>query len=1213
MDLEAIDIPAPPMRWGSGERAGCLGAYKAIWQATDCLGVTKKVEVEFYALERPGQSCILGMPALHDAGIELDTSEMRWRFKSTGSQVQLVSAEELLKEDPASIFELRSEDIAPILSVDEFDEGEPTTISLPPEFEDFKDDFDDKLAARMPTAEGAEHAIETTADPPFGKMYNLSVKELGILRQYLRDATASGWIRPSTSPAGAGILFVPKKGGDLRLCVDYRGLNKVTIKNRHALPLISELLDRLQGARYYTKLDMKNAYYRIRIRPGDEWKTAFRTRYGHFEYLVMPFGLANAPATFQAYINKALSGLVDSICVVYLDDVMIYSKTRSEHVRHVREVLTRLRQFGLYSNLKKCKFFTEEVEFLGFIVNTSGVQMDRKRVATIAEWPEPKTYTEVQVFLGFCNFYRRFIARYSRIVAPLTELFKGSKNGKQHGPFRWPVEAAHAFRTLIEAFTTAPLLRHFDPNRRLRIETDASAVAAAAILTQPQDTGHWHPIAFWSRKLTPAERNYKTYEQELLAIVAAFSHWRHYLEGSIHPIEVLTDHNNLLGFSELKQLNGRQARWTMLLAAYDFVITHRPGAKNPADAPSRRPDYEAPVQQESTLLPTLQKKLGLMPRMAVVESLTTWQTQGVEMQLVHTPHKGAAVAGRTRPDSSAYVSQLSSSDAASWVYQIYPISSQGEPAVRPGTTRVRAREVLQGEHAYADPSNVPLGFWELQCEDPTVRKVHAELLNEPIGPHQWSRLVSGCITFRGKIFVPNDAAVRQELLRLYHDDAFAGHFGVARTHDLLARKYFWTHMSRDVDEYVKTCEVCQRTKVKRHAPFGDLQPLPQPEGPWQELTMDFMSGVPASKVAGRAYDALLVLLDRYTKMALYIPVTKKLTAADLAEILVDRVFTRFGAPRGIVSDRDSRFTGSFWSELCYYARIKRRLSTAFHPQTDGQTERQNQTIQEYLRAFCSENQGAWAKLLPVAEFAYNNSKHSSTGISPFMAMYGYNPEIHFNPEERPEGREVPAAKDRIEGLYLLRSKLAVRWQEATEAQSSYYNKKHKPMQFNKGDLVLVSTKNLRLKTPSKKLSQRMMGPFRVIEPVGSQAYRLQLPPTMKIHPVFGVPLLEKYHQRAGEDIEHLPLPELVEGEEEWEVEEIVDARRKGAARQYLVKWVGYPEDFNQWTLKKDMGNSSKLIKEFESRAVRIEPVQAQRSTGNDPEELGVRRSRRHLK
>lgn len=307
---------------------------------------------------------------------------------------------------------------------------------LPREIQDFDDVIIAGNVAGRPLPEGVEHAIdlEPGERPPFRPLYNLSVKELAALREYLEQALKNGWIKRSVSEAGAPILFVPKKDSSLRLCVDYRGLNAITKKNRHPLPLISETLDRLGRATVFSALDLKDAYHRIPIKRGDEWKTAFRTRYGHFEYNVMPFGLTNAPATFQAYINRAMVGLVDVCCVVYLDDILVYSDTREQHVRDLRAVLERLRRFALYASWKKCKFFTDEVAFLGYTVSTAGVSMDRSRVATVEDWPTPTTFREVQIFLGFANFYRRFIKQYAKIVGPLTALSKGAKNGKKIGP-----------------------------------------------------------------------------------------------------------------------------------------------------------------------------------------------------------------------------------------------------------------------------------------------------------------------------------------------------------------------------------------------------------------------------------------------------------------------------------------------------------------------------------------------------------------------------------------------------------------------------------------------------------------------------------------------------------------------------------------------------------------------------------------------------------
>ena len=593
--------------------------------AIDSKGVRRESQQTYYACDMLAYDLILGWPWLQDENPDCHWDTREWYYRDK-PYVEVQSAkqfEKTLRGETrvfaayVSIASSMSSKITRLMTI-ELNKG---SSSLPAAYEDYRDVFDADEAAKLPTQTHTTHAIdlEEGAKVPYGPIYHLSELELRTLRDYLAENERRGWIRKSKSPAGAPILFVPKKDGTLRLCVDYRALNRLTVKNRFALPLIDETIDRLSGAKIYTKLDLRDAYHRIRIKAGDEWKTAFRTRYGHFEYAVMPFGLTNAPVTFQAYVNEALAGLLDIICVAFMDDICIYSDSREEHEHHVRQVLDRLRTYGLYCKLSKCEFSIEEITFLGYVVGVAGVSMDPRKVQTILEWPIPESYRDIQVFLGFANFYRRFISHYSKVVKEITDLLIGMKKGKKTGPFIWSAGAEHAFNKLKELFTTAPILQHYDPNRRTRVETDASGFALSGVLSQLVEAegepagrmrGAWHPIAFWSRKLTATERNYSTPDAELLAIFEAFREWRPYLEGVQHTVEVITDHENLKYFMTTKSLNRRQTHWAEELAAYDFDITWRKGSLNPADAPSRRPDYEKLAEErDQTLLPTLQNKL----------------------------------------------------------------------------------------------------------------------------------------------------------------------------------------------------------------------------------------------------------------------------------------------------------------------------------------------------------------------------------------------------------------------------------------------------------------------------------------------------------------------------------------------------------------------------------------------------------------------------
>jgi len=383
-------------------------------------------------------------------------------------------------------------------------QSEPKLVKLPEKYKDFVDVFEKNKVDQF-----LEHRpydcpidLEEGHSPPFGPIYGLSEPELQALRDYFTRNLAKGFVQHSKSLAGAPILFVKKKDGSLRLCVDYRGLNKITKKNRYPLPLISGLLDRLCTRKIFTKLDLRGAYNLLRIHLGDEWKIAFRTRYGHFEYTVMPFGLTNAPTVFQHLMNDIFWEYMDECVVVYLDDILIFSKNQEDHDKHVRLVLATLREHGLYAKLEKCEFDKSSVAFLGYVISLDGIFMDKSKVETIQCWATPSSVKDVQCFLGFANFYHRFIKGYSKITPPLIALTCKDK------PFSWNPMTQVAFDTLKMAFTSTPVLIHPDPAKPFIVETNALDFALGAILFQFGIDGLLHPVAFYSRKLTSAEINY---------------------------------------------------------------------------------------------------------------------------------------------------------------------------------------------------------------------------------------------------------------------------------------------------------------------------------------------------------------------------------------------------------------------------------------------------------------------------------------------------------------------------------------------------------------------------------------------------------------------------------------------------------------------------------------------------------------------------------
>jgi hypothetical protein len=971
---------------------------------------------------------------------------------------------------------------------------EEPIIKLPEKYAEYEQVFSKMNADKLPPHRSYDHAIPIVegATVPFGPVYNLSQTELKALHEYIKDNLSKGFIRRSESPAGAPILFVKKKDGSLRLCVDYRGLNKVTIPNRCPLPLIPETFDRLGKAKYFTKLDMPGAYNLLRIANGDEWKTAFRCRYGHFEYQVMPFGLMNAPGTFQAFVNDVLREYLDDFVVVYLDDILIYSETLEEHTAQVKKVLQKLADIGINLKLEKCEFDRQEVDFLGFVIGVNGISMDPAKVLAIKEWATPKSAFDIQVFLGLANFYRRFVKNYSKIATPMTALLK--KNTK----FIWSAEADAAFNDLKTRLMTGPILRHFDPTKACVIEPDASDYALGAVCSQHDDDGLLHPIAYYSRKLLPAEINYQIYDKELLAIVCAFKHWRHYLEFSASATEVLTDHRNLEYFTTTRHLSRRQVRWSEVLSDYNFVIKYRPGSLNgAADALSRRdkPEGEGTTRLDKTAL-------TLLPPIHFLNNI-----------------------------------------------QVLPLYPENE------TNQNKIKELLP-----TDPIFGPLFAHHSANQD----------LESPYS------VKDDLLLYEGLVCVPDNPELKRLILQECHDSPMAGHFGITKTFDLVSRTFHWPGLRKYVSDYVGGCDICQRSKSSNHKPYGLLQPLPIADRPWASISVDFITQLPDSN----GFSAICVFVDRFTKMAHFAPTTDSVDAEGTVQLFLERVFSAHGLPDDVTSDRGTTFTSQFTQSVFKALHIEQNLSTAFHQRTDGQTERVNSVLEQYLRCYINYQQTNWSSLLPIAEFAYNNTIHSSTKTTPFFANFGYHPKFTVT-VPRVSKNNVPLA-DRIKSLQDLYADMKENIKIASERHAPYFNAKVMPQpDFQVGDQVWLDARNLRTSRPAHKLDYKRIGPYSITAKIGTRSYRLDLPKSMKIHPVFHVELLEKYRKDPIPGRTPIPLPPvIVDGEKEYVVESILDSRLYRGKLQYFIHWRNYPVSARTWEPEENVQNAPQPIERF---------------------------------
>ncbi|KAJ1599194.1 hypothetical protein NDA14_003925 [Ustilago hordei] len=946
--------------------------------------------------------------------------------------------------------------------------------------------------------------VDRRRKPPQGPLYLKGPKEMSELRRYLDENLEKGFIRPSKSLARSPVLFVPKKDGGLRLCVDYRGLNEITVKNRAPLPLIEEQLFLLRKARIYTKLDLRAAYNLIRIAKGDEWKTAFGTQLGLYEYLVMPFGLANAPAHFQSFINDIFRDIIGIYVVVYLDDFLIFSDTEEAHVKHVTEVLTRLRSNRLFAKLSKCEFHTKTVEFLGYIIKPTGIEMDPEKVRTVKEWPMLESIHDIQRFLGFANFYRRFIAHFARIAKPLTALVKPIERFKK---FELPEEAQQAFHKLIQAFTSAGVLQHFDYHLPTRLETDASDFAIAGVLKQEHE-GRWHPVAFYSRKMSSAEKNYEIHDKELLAVVACLTQWRHMLAGLPNQLVILTDHEALKYFKSQRRITGRQARWAILLADFDFILQYRPGDKGgEPDALTRRTDMQPAGEEQD------HNVRQLLPPRVFKET---------------ADHDSLLVAPMISMES------IASKGLKDLVKIFQPLDQE-----------------LQEIHR-KKPFELKDDLW---YSGGSAKEVDGQSLSVE---HLRFMVMTQC-----------------------HDGITAGHVGRDATIKAAQRHYWWPNMTAWIADYVASCPVCARYKAPRHRPYGLLQPLATPDRPWGSISLDFIEGLPPSKkYDSKTYDSILVIVDRLTKFAILAPTHKTVTAKQTAVLLYGHMVRLFRYPDHMVSDRGRQFISGAWKAFAEQMGVKHSLSTAYHPQTDGQTERVNQVIEQYLRMYCNYEQNDWANLLDTAAFVYNNTVHNSIGVSPFFACYGWNPKAH------PDIPQRLGVNDPGRFEYLMDGKERCKYlqeqiREAQRRSVNQYNRKHKDIEFKVGDMVYINRRNWKTRRPTPKLDTRFAGPYPVQERVGRRAYRITLPANLRVHDVFHVSMLEPARTSSlPQRAEQPTIPSLPDEDLDFEVEALIDKRSHNGTTEYKVLWRGYSEEAASWEPVENL-NCPDLIQEYE--------------------------------
>ncbi|KAJ9535831.1 hypothetical protein OSB04_un001012 [Centaurea solstitialis] len=790
--------------------------------------------------------------------------------------------------------------------------------------------FPDELPGLPPTRQ-VEFRIDLIpgAAPVAKAPYRLAPAEMQELSNQIQELLDKGFIQPSSSPWGAPVL-------------------------------IDDLFDQLQGASFFSKIDLRSGYHQVRVHEEDVPKTAFRTRYGHYEFMVMPFGLTNAPAVFMDLMNRICRPYLDKFVIVFIDDILIYSQSREEHEQHLKIVLELLRDQKLYAKFTKCEFWIREVHFLGHVVREEGILVDPAKIEAIAKWETPKTPTEIRQFLGLAGYYRRFIEGFSKIAQPLTMLTQKDKK------FDWGQRQEDAFQLLKQKLCNAPVLALPQGTEDFVVYCDASRQGLGCVLMQRDKV-----IAYASRQLKNHEQNYTTHDLELGAVVFALKIWRHYL-------------------------------WVELLSDYDCEIKYHPGKANVvADALSRK------------------------------ERAKPLRVRALEM-LVHTSLKE-------------------------------DILKAQEEALR-----------------------------EDRLKDETLHNLEG----------RFDLKTDGVRYFKGRVWVPKTGNLRELILKEAHESRYSIHPGADKMYKDLKEYYWWPGMKKDVASYVGRCLTCSKVKAENQKP--SVTKLPR---------------------TAKGHDTIWVIVDRLTKSAHFLPIREDYKMDKLARIYIKEVVTRHGVPISIISDRDSRFTSRFWQSLQKSLGSQLDWSTAYHPQTDGQSERTIQTLEDMLRACVIDFGGNWDDHLPLVEFSYNNSYHTSIQCAPYEALYGRKCRSPLSwvevGDSQLTGPEL--IQETTDKIGLIRDRLKA----ARDRQKSYADNRRKPLEFQVGDRVLLKVspwKGLVRFGKRGKLSPRYVGPFEIIERVGPVAYKLRLPEEMsEIHNTFHVSNLKKC---ITDESQVIPLEEV---------------------------------------------------------------------------------------
>lgn len=911
-----------------------------------------------------------------------------------------------------------------------------------------------------------DYHIQTIPDAKPVKMpfYRASPTIQKEIRKHVDDMLENDIIEPSNSVWHSPVVMVKKRSGEWRFAVDYRKLNKVTVPLSFPLPHIETVFDAVGDAKpvYFSSLDLRSGFWQIKMSDESKHKAAFITQEGIYNWKRMPFGLMNAPISFQTVMTHILRGINFKFCLVYVDDILVFSKSFKDHISHLEQVFSRLRDANLKLNPEKCDFVKDKIKYLGFILSSKGVDVDKERVKAVSEYPVPKTEKEIRSFLGMANYYRRFIPNYAKLASPISSLLK--KDVK----LEWSPLCQSSFDSIKFALSSPPVLAYPDTQKPFILTCDASDFAIGYTLSQLDNNKKERPIAYGGKSLTNEERKWSTTDKECYAVLKGIEHYHTYLANT--TFIVVTDHKSLVWLMKAKH-NGRLERWSIRLQEYNFEIEHRPGKSNVvADALSRRTYDEQTVSSQVNTLDTSMNQADIFEP-AMVEILCN---EHVNPSLCPI-------------EQDSFEEALEEKDSLSQLQQECPDFSDIFNYLRDNTLpedKTKHDSIVAESRHFSIQDDILYHWFQRRC-----KKL----------PKEMSFIKQIALPKTLRLDAPHDCL------------AGGGHLGIEKVKASLNEKFYWPKMHNDITQYVRSCDRCQKAKRSSANTRPPLTNMPQ-VSKFERWHVDILG--PITKT-NKGHQYILLCVDSYSRWPEAFPL-KTMDSKEIAAKLYKEIFCRYGAPKILVSDRGQNFLSNLISALCEIFQITRHKTSSYHPQTNSACERQNSTIAQCLRTYCEQNPENWPNILPSVLMAMRKSPcMQSTEYAPFFLMFGDNMHLPFDTAVMPQdnlGRDNKQyIKQILENLKISEKIAHENEQHFQNRNKQRYDEHTRIPDFSIGEKVLLKIHKVP-KGKSKKLWDVSGGPFIISKKGPNFTYKLIRCSNMRpLKSVINAVNLRRYH------------------------------------------------------------------------------------------------------